>query len=195
MAMATNADQWTWRRRRISAVRPGPKALPAEIHIFRAVTSILSQRLLHKMTDSRAQFSKRGQGTRYWASDTSVKCICRNIGCALGEWSLRQVNFYLEFHWVTRQWRRTMTNGSDVKFVFPRCLRNLDDEWDEVFCHDWTLPPGPLKWVIALTVWELPYGNCLYECRKAIKVCSWNVYAKCSLFRTIDVVGCKCVKG
>ena len=30
--------------------------------------------------------------------------------------------FYLDFHWVTRPWRRTLTSGSDVKYVFPRCL-------------------------------------------------------------------------
>ena len=27
----------------------------------------------------------------------------------------------LDFHRVTRPWRRTLTNGSDVKCVFPRC--------------------------------------------------------------------------
>ena len=31
--------------------------------------------------------------------------------------------FYLDFHRVTRPWRRTtLTNGSDAKYVFPRCL-------------------------------------------------------------------------
>ena len=33
-----------------------------------------------------------------------------------------EVKFHIEFNWVTRPWRRTLTNaGSDVKFVFPRC--------------------------------------------------------------------------
>ena len=32
-----------------------------------------------------------------------------------------QVKFHLDFHWVTRPWRRTLTNGSDLKYVFPRC--------------------------------------------------------------------------
>ena len=31
------------------------------------------------------------------------------------------VKFYLDFHWITRPWRRTLTNGSDVKYVFSRC--------------------------------------------------------------------------
>ena len=30
-----------------------------------------------------------------------------------------EMKFYLDFHWVTRAWRRTLTNGSDVKYVFP----------------------------------------------------------------------------
>ena len=29
--------------------------------------------------------------------------------------------FCLDFHWVSRPWWRTLTNGSDVKYVFPRC--------------------------------------------------------------------------
>ena len=29
------------------------------------------------------------------------------------------VKFYLDFHRVTRPRRRTLTNGSDVKYVFP----------------------------------------------------------------------------
>ena len=33
-----------------------------------------------------------------------------------------EVKFPLDFHWVTRPWWRTLTNGSDVKYVFPRCL-------------------------------------------------------------------------
>ena len=32
-----------------------------------------------------------------------------------------EVKFYLDFHWVTRPWRRRLTNGSDVKYVFLRC--------------------------------------------------------------------------
>ena len=30
-----------------------------------------------------------------------------------------EVNFLMIFHWVTRPWQRTLTNGSDVKYVFP----------------------------------------------------------------------------
>ena len=33
-----------------------------------------------------------------------------------------EVKFHLDFHWVARPWRRTLTNGSDVKYVFPRCV-------------------------------------------------------------------------
>ena len=39
-----------------------------------------------------------------------------------------EVKFYLDFHWVTQPWRRTLTNGRDVKYVFPRCLLNAD-QW------------------------------------------------------------------
>ena len=35
-----------------------------------------------------------------------------------------EVKFDLDFHWVTHPWQRTLTNGSDVKSVFPRCLFN-----------------------------------------------------------------------
>ena len=30
-----------------------------------------------------------------------------------------EVKFHLELHWVTRPWLRTLTKGSDVKYVFP----------------------------------------------------------------------------
>ena len=30
-----------------------------------------------------------------------------------------EVKFYIKYHWVTRSWWRTLTNGSDVKYVFP----------------------------------------------------------------------------
>ena len=32
-----------------------------------------------------------------------------------------EVKFHLEFHWVTRPWRRTLANGRDVEDEFPRC--------------------------------------------------------------------------
>ena len=35
---------------------------------------------------------------------------------------------YIKFHRVLRPWRRTLTNGNDVKYVLPRCLRNFV-EW------------------------------------------------------------------
>ena len=43
------------------------------------------------------------------------KLCTRKMGLAL------EVKLDLDFHGVTRPWRRTLTNGSDVKYVFPRC--------------------------------------------------------------------------
>ena len=31
-----------------------------------------------------------------------------------------EVKFCLDFHWVSRPWRQTLTNRNDVKYVFPR---------------------------------------------------------------------------
>ena len=39
-----------------------------------------------------------------------------------------EVKFYLDFHRVARPWRRTLTNGNDVKDVFP--LTNGSDVKD-----------------------------------------------------------------
>ena len=87
------------------------------------------------MTNSRAAFIsrihvcwtlKRSQETQYLASilsDTFVKCICRNISCALGK-SSSHSRWNVHFHCVTHPWRRTLTNGSDVKYIFPRCPRS-----------------------------------------------------------------------
>ena len=33
-----------------------------------------------------------------------------------------EAKFYIDFHWVTRPWRRTLTTGCDVKYVFPGAL-------------------------------------------------------------------------
>ena len=69
-------------------------------------------------------FTACSQETQYLASilsNTFVKCVCGNISCTLVrkmELALEE-KFYLDFHWVTRPWRRTLTNGSDVKYVFP----------------------------------------------------------------------------
>ena len=48
-------------------------------------------------------------------------CICRKMCTRKMELAL-EVKFYLDFHWVTRPWRRRLSNESDVKYVFPRCL-------------------------------------------------------------------------
>ena len=97
-----------------------------------AVASILSQRLLHKMTNSKSvliarlhasKTSKLSRETQYLASilsDTFVKCIFRNISCAL------EVKFHLDFHWVIYgHGNELLTNGRDVKDVFPRCRHSL----------------------------------------------------------------------
>ena len=33
-----------------------------------------------------------------------------------------EVKFYLDFHRVARLWQQTLTNRSDVKYVFPWCV-------------------------------------------------------------------------
>ena len=38
-----------------------------------------------------------------------------------------EVKLYLDLHWVTRPWRRTLTTGSDVKYVIPRCPSGLPE--------------------------------------------------------------------
>ena len=44
-----------------------------------------------------------------------------------------EVEFYLDFHRVTRPWQRILTNGSDFKYVFPRCRCR---------CSAWRHGPG-----------------------------------------------------
>ena len=45
--------------------------------------------------------------------------LCRNISCAQGKRSSLEVEFYRDFHWVTRPWwPGTLANGSDVKDIF-----------------------------------------------------------------------------
>ena len=84
-------------------------------------------------TNSRSITPKSSQETEYLASilsDTFVESICHDIGCALGKWILTRGEIYLDFHWVyTSTWWRTLTNGSDVKYVFPRC-----------HCDAWSIP-------------------------------------------------------
>ena len=75
-----------------------------------------------------------GQETQYLASILTgrlVQCISCNIHCALVK--RREVKCYLDFHWVARPRRRTLTNGSDVKDVFPRCLLHslYDQHWQQ----------------------------------------------------------------
>ena len=109
---------------------------------YRAVTSILSQRLLHKMTNSRAvliarlrvrQTSRLSQETQYLApilTDKLVQCIRHNINfahwkqCSHSSWKFSST--FTEFTWP---WRRTLTNWHDVKYVFPRCLLGSLSQW------------------------------------------------------------------
>ena len=52
-----------------------------------------------------------------------VRCICRNINCARVKQNLHSSwNFISTFIESTLHWRRTLTNWSDVKYVFPPCL-------------------------------------------------------------------------
>ena len=84
-----------------------------------AVTMIFSQRLLNKMTNSCAVLIAP-QDLASILAVYLVQCVCRYIGCAQGKRSLHsRWNFIFNFHRVTRTWRWTLTNGSDVKDVFP----------------------------------------------------------------------------
>ena len=73
---------------------------------------------------SRLLTPKLNQDTQYLASilsDRFVECNCRNISCALGQWSSHSRRTFISTFAVTRPWWRTLTNGSGVKYVFPRC--------------------------------------------------------------------------
>ena len=131
----------------------------------RAVTSILSQRLLHKMTNARCFDSSYSRSlnvkTQYLASilsDKFDKYICRSISCTLGKWSLHSkwnvVSTFTEF---TRPWRRTLTNGSDVKDAFP-LTNGSDVKYVFPQCR---VPPASLHAAIGshLVFWSLRYGN------------------------------------
>ena len=94
-------------------------------------SSTLCQRLLHQNDEFKAVFIARFHVR--WASRLSqkyqysiltvrlVQCICRNINCAQGKRSLHSrwnISTFTEFTWP---WRRTLTNGSEVVYVFPTC--------------------------------------------------------------------------
>ena len=96
----------------------------------RAVTSILSQRLLHKMTNSSAVFIARIQLSResqYLASilsDTFVKCICRDISRVLGKWSLHSrwnvISTFTELHvHGNERWPMEVTSNTYFRAVYP----------------------------------------------------------------------------
>ena len=48
------------------------------------------------------------------------------------------MKFHLDFHWVTREWRRTLTNGSDVKFAFLWC-HSTGESYLSQFWEAWDL--------------------------------------------------------
>ena len=147
------------------------------------VTSILSQRLLHKMINPRVVViarihacwtSKLSQETRYLdsiISATFAECICRNISCALGKWSLHSrwnsIATFTELHvhgderWPTEvtsyifplanggdvKYVSPLTNGSDVKPVFPPCpqVRDIYSRLDFYRINvklSWSPPPA-----------------------------------------------------
>ena len=86
----------------------------------RAVTSILSQLFLQKMTNSSAfsiahihacQTSRLSQYLASIRTDKLVQYICRNINCAQGKRCLHsRWNFISMFTEFTRPWRRTLTS-------------------------------------------------------------------------------------
>ena len=64
-----------------------------------------------------------------------------------------ELKFYLDFHRVTWPLRRTLTNGSDVKYVFPRCpidrivileltLIHFTPPATPLFCPEGNCPPA-----------------------------------------------------
>ena len=56
-----------------------------------------------------------------------------------------RVNFFLDFHWVIRPWRRTLTNGSDVKYVFS--LANGSDVKTDEFIEWISYAVWAIKWL------------------------------------------------
>ena len=87
----------------------------------RAVTSISSQQLLHKMTNSRAVLiaEKLNTQPRYFQIGSLVHYLSQHKLCTRKMELAIEMKFYLDFHWVTHPWRRRLTNGSDIKYVFP----------------------------------------------------------------------------
>ena len=102
----------TWNRHRGNTLfgRPG--------------TPILSQQLLHTMTNPRLfwQLVVTFINVTTWPR---YQCICRNINRAQGKQSLHSrwnfISTFTEFIWPS-QWM--LTNWSDDKNVFQRCLWN-----------------------------------------------------------------------
>ena len=78
-----------------------------------------------------------------------VKCICK-LSTRKTELAL-EVKFHLDFHRVTRPWQRTLTNGSDFKYVFPRCqmiqIQRRSQPQNALFANDmvccWLLAESP----------------------------------------------------
>ena len=67
----------------------------------------------------------KGKTSQYLASTGTfrynLQCIVRNHRFCTRKMKLAlEMKFYVDFHWVTRPCRRTLTKGSDVKYVFPR---------------------------------------------------------------------------
>ena len=47
-----------------------------------------------------------------------------------------EVKFISTFTEFTRPWWRTLTNGSDVKYVFPRCHARAIDTEEEIAARE-----------------------------------------------------------
>ena len=99
----------------------------------------------------------------------SLNAFVATLYCAPRKWSLHsRWNFYLGFHWVTRPPRWTLTNGTDVKYVFPRC-RSVS-----VFVLCWcsrlfTLPSVSHAWA-ALCWSHQQVSQCCYAASEGVAV-------------------------
>ena len=95
-----------------------------------------------------------------------------------------QVKFYFDFHRVTRPWRRTLTNGSDVKYVFP--LTNGSDVKNTYFrgvgnsnASTERLQPGCLKWRKFKGKQRVIKRNCNNSCLKQLGVKANSLHISC----------------
>ena len=87
-----------------------------------------------------------------------------NMELALG------VKFHLDFHWITRPWRRTLTNGGDAGYVFS--VQEMMCRANERVVSPWKssqpFPAQVTSWVPRRSFWSLQCWWCRpgwYACR------------------------------